>query len=71
MNRTDILYEIFHRAGTDRFITMYELEVNTGMPGSKLRPIIEDLKEERLIVEHPEGFQLSTRGFDHSRTLWI
>lgn len=71
MNRTDILYEIFHRAGTDRFITMYELEVETGMPGSKLRPIIEDLKMERLIVEHPEGFQLSGNGLNQCRTLWL
>jgi hypothetical protein len=71
MNRNDILYEIFHRAGTKNFITMYELEVETGMPGSKLRPIIEDLKEAGLIVEHPEGFQLSGNGLNRCRTLWV
>ena len=71
MNRTEILYEIFHNAGTDRFITMYELEIATGLSGAKLRPIIEDLKEERLIVEHPEGFQLSGNGLNRCRTLWI
>lgn len=71
MNKYDILYEIFHRAGTDRFITMDELETETGLPGVKLRPVLEDLKEESLIVEHTEGYQVSESGLHFCKIRWV
>lgn len=70
MNRYDILQEIFNRAGTEKFMTMYELETETGLTGAKLRPLLEDLKEESLIVEHPEGFQISDGGVHFCKSRW-
>ena len=70
MNRYDILQEIFHRAGTEKFITLYELETETGLSGAKLRPMLEDLKEESLIVEHPEGFQITYSGDHFCKSRW-
>lgn len=71
MNRTDVLYEIYHRAGDKNFITMYQLETETGVPGSQLRPMLEDLKSELLIYEHPEGFQVSQSGMHYCKTKWV
>jgi predicted TPR repeat methyltransferase len=71
MNRYDILHEIFHRAGAEKFITLYELETETGLSGAKLRPMLEDLKEESLMVEHQEGFQISENGMHFCKRRWI
>ncbi len=71
MKKYDILHEIFHRAGTEKFMTLYELETESGLSGSKLRPMLEDLKEETLIVEHPEGFQVSESGLHFCKRRWI
>lgn len=71
MKKYDILHEIFHRAGTKKFITLYELETETGLSGAKLRPLLEDLKEEILIVEHPEGFQISENGLHFCKGRWV
>ncbi len=70
MKRYDILHEIFHRAGTKEFITLYELETETGLSGAQLRPMIEDLKEENLIVEHTEGLQVSENGSHFCKRRW-
>lgn len=71
MNRIDILYEIYHRAGCRGFITLYQLETETGLSGSALRSLLEDLKSELLIYEHPEGFQVSSEGMHYCKTRWI
>ena len=70
IKKVDILHEIYHRAGTQRFITLYALEIETGLSGGELRPILEDLKEELLIVEHPEGFQVSDKGSHYCKSRW-
>ncbi|HNX24446.1 MAG TPA: hypothetical protein PKG60_10390 [Spirochaetota bacterium] len=70
MKRYDILHEIFHRAGTEKFMTLYDLETETGLSGSQLRPMIEDLKEESLVVEHQEGFQISESGLHFCKSRW-
>jgi len=70
MNKYDILHEIFHRAGTGKFINLYELETEAGLTGSQLRPMLEDLKEENLIVEHEEGFQVSANGSHFCKRRW-
>ena len=71
MNRTDILYEIYHRAGRGGFITLYELETETGLSGTVLRSMLEDLKSELMIYEHPEGFQVSSEGMHYCKTKWV
>lgn len=71
MNRTDILYEIYHRAGNRGFITLYQLETETGLSGTVLRSMLEDLKSELLIYEHPEGFQVSSEGMHYCKTRWV
>ena len=71
MNKTEILQEIFHHAGENKFITFYEIEILTGCSGADLRPMLEDLKEETLILEHPEGFQISHSGRNFCKSRWI
>ena len=71
MNKSEILQEIFHQAGNKKFITLYEIEILTGYSGAHLRPVLEDLKEETLIHEHPEGFQISEKGVHFCRSKWI
>ncbi len=70
LNKIDILSEIYNRAGSTEFMTMDELETETGLSGSELRPMLEDLKEELHIVEHPEGFQISKNGMHFCKTRW-
>lgn len=70
LTKTEILSEIYSRAGNKNFITMYELETETGLSGKDIRALVEDLKEELLIVEHPEGFQVSDNGMHYCRTRW-
>ncbi len=70
MDKTEVIHEIYHKAGTEEFITLYELETLTGLSGSQLRPMLEDLKEEILILEHPEGFQISEKGNHYCQTRW-
>lgn len=71
MTKSEILQEIFHQAGNKKFITMYEMEILTGYSGAQLRPVLEDLKEETMIVEHREGFQISKKGVHFCKTKWI
>jgi len=70
LNKTDILSEIYNRAGNKKFMTMNDLEIETGLSGKELRGMIEDLKDELLIVEHPEGFQVSDNGMHYCKTRW-
>ncbi|MCL1865526.1 MAG: hypothetical protein FWF73_06925 [Spirochaetes bacterium] len=71
MTKYDILHEIFHYAGKEKFITLYELEIKTGLSGSQVRSLLEDLKDEILIVEHPEGFKVSDTGFHFCKRRWV
>jgi len=52
-------------------MTLYDLETETGLSGSKLRPMLEDLKEESLLIEHPEGFQVSESGSYFCKRRWV
>ena len=65
-----VLSEIYFKTATGDFITMGDLETLSGSSGSELRPVLEDLKEERLIVEHQEGFQVSRHGLIFCKTRW-
>ncbi len=68
--KTDILNHIYYRTAGGEFITMYELETEFGMTGYDLRPVLEDLKNEQMLVEHPEGFQVSVNGLNYCRSIW-
>ncbi len=65
-----LLNEIYHETADGRFTTMYALETITGLTGAALRPLLEDLKDARVIVEHEEGFQVSRHGLIVCRTRW-
>ncbi|HOO71454.1 MAG TPA: hypothetical protein PK926_06805 [Spirochaetota bacterium] len=70
-NRTiNLLGDIYNRTRDGSFMTLDELETDQGKSGSQLRPMLEDLKEEGLIVEHEEGFQVSRPGVDFCRSRW-
>ncbi len=71
LNKIDILSEIYSKAGDKKFVTMNTLEIETGLSGKDIRALVEDLKEELLIVEHPEGFQVSDNGMHFCKTHWV
>jgi predicted transcriptional regulator len=70
LNKLDILSEIYIKFEKNKFVTMEELIATTGLSSSKIRPFVEDLKEDLLIVEHPEGFQVSNKGITFCKTHW-
>lgn len=70
LTKIDILSEIYSRAGNKNFITMDRLETETGLSGKEIRAMVEDLKEELLVIEHPEGFQVSDNGMHFCKTRW-
>jgi hypothetical protein len=49
---------------------MDALETEFALTGTQLRAILEDLKDEILVVEHDEGFQVSQPGMNYCRTQW-
>jgi predicted transcriptional regulator len=65
-----ILHDIFIRTRNGGFITMREIEVNTALSGSRLRPILEDLKEEGLVIEYTEGLFIAPGGMHFCRSRW-
>jgi DNA-binding GntR family transcriptional regulator len=65
-----ILNQIYYKTAAGDFITMDELETEFGMSGSLLRPCLEDLKNEILVVEHEEGFQVSRQGIHYCQRIW-
>lgn len=73
MNQTtcNILQDIYHRSATGGFMRVKELERTLGLDGTELRSILEDLKEEKLIVELSEGFQLTPEGRSYCRSRWV
>jgi hypothetical protein len=66
----ELLSDIRQQTRDRPFVTLYELEVLTGLPGEGLRPVLEDLKERGYVVEHPEGFQLTPPGVSFCRGRW-
>lgn len=70
VDKLDLLSEIYSRAGNKKFVTMDDLETLTGLNGTVLRSLVEDLKDELLVVEHPEGFQVSDNGMHFCKTHW-
>ncbi|MCP4138093.1 MAG: hypothetical protein GY754_44435 [bacterium] len=65
-----ILQEIYYKGTGGEFTTLYELEIEFGMSGSELRPVLEDLKEGGFIVEFPEGFEITGSGKHFARGRW-
>ncbi|HSV95973.1 MAG TPA: hypothetical protein VLM75_03455 [Spirochaetota bacterium] len=68
--KLDILHDIFIRTRDGGFASLHEIEVNTALSGSRLRPILEDIKEEGLVIEHPEGFSIAPGGIHFCRSRW-
>ncbi|PKL39130.1 MAG: hypothetical protein CVV44_09705 [Spirochaetae bacterium HGW-Spirochaetae-1] len=66
----DILNYIYHKTNHGFFVTMDALETEFALTGTQLRAILEDLKDEILVVEHDEGFQVSQPGMNYCRTQW-
>ena len=51
-------------------MTVDELETITGERGHSIRKHVEILKEHGLVFEHEEGFTVSEKGKDFSRSRW-
>ncbi|RPI96060.1 MAG: hypothetical protein EHM32_04135 [Spirochaetales bacterium] len=68
--KLDILHDIFIRTREGGFVSLHEIEVNTALTGSRLRPILEDLKEEGLVNEQSGGFFVAPGGIHFCRGRW-
>jgi len=66
----NVLSELFHKTADGAFMTMYDLEMEFGETGEKLRSLLEDLKADGLVVEHQEGFQVSIPGINYCKSKW-
>ncbi len=73
MNSTalDILHYLYHTTKKGGPVLLYDLEVRFALSGSELQGILEDLKEEELVVESDAGFHVSQRGVAFGKTRWI
>ncbi len=70
LHKDDLLSDIYSKTARGGFVTLDQMETLYGASGSRLRPLLEDLKEEGMIVEHEEGFQVSRPGIDYCRSRW-
>ncbi|HPB82578.1 MAG TPA: hypothetical protein PK200_11130 [Spirochaetota bacterium] len=66
-----ILHYIFTKTKDGNFLSLYELEIEFGITGSDLQPVLEDLKEDELIIESDECYQISDSGINFGRSKWI
>ncbi|EMO62535.1 hypothetical protein LEP1GSC133_1738 [Leptospira borgpetersenii serovar Pomona str. 200901868] len=65
-----IFQDIYHASQSGKMTTMETLEINTAKPAHQLRPHLEDLKESRFVVEHPEGFGIAPSGVYYYKSRW-
>lgn len=74
MNSSDALYDVLNKVYSvteyGGFVDMDTLETEFGLSGSKLRPLLEDLKAKLFVVEHEEGFQITKQGLHHCKSIW-
>lgn len=66
-----LLQDIYQKTSRTKYINMDALMLEFGTTEHRLRPILEDLKDNCLIIEHDEGFQISPQGINYSKTRWI
>ncbi len=59
--RLHILHDIFIRTHNGGFITMHEIEVNTALSGSRLRPFLEDLRKKDSSSSTPRDLRSPRR----------
>ena len=67
----DILREVFYSNERDQMLPISELEVKMGMSHAELRPLLEDLKRERLLIENRAQLELSYSGLDYAKSRWV
>lgn len=67
-----ILHAIYdaNNAG-NRFIRLYDLEVNLGVSGWDLRSAVEDLKNAGYLNEDENGVFITDAGITVSRSRWV
>lgn len=66
-----LLQYLYHKTQKGGFVSLYNMEVEFNLSGSKLQSYLEDLKESELVVESPEGFQISGKGILFGKTRWV
>lgn len=68
--RMNLLHYLYSKTARGGFVALYALEIEFALSGAELGALLEDLKEEELVVEAPEGFQVSPGGVNFARTRW-
>lgn len=66
-----ILQDLYQKDSDDPFITMTDFEIELGITGNSIRPLLEDLKELGYVVEHEEGFRITPNGINYCQSRWI
>lgn len=69
--RSDILHYLYDTTTYHRFLTLYQLEIQFGMSAIALRSLLEDLKEQGLVVEVDGGFHISSQGKQFGQSRWL
>jgi len=67
----DLLQYLYNETSLYSFVKLYSLEIEFGMSGQQLRSLLEDLKEEGLVVEAEEGFGISRVGINFGKSKWV
>jgi len=72
MNKTtiDILHYLYYNSSDYDFVSLYQLEVLIGISGGDLRSFLEDLKDQCLVVETDDGFNISRQGRHFGQSRW-
>ncbi|EMJ98332.1 hypothetical protein [Leptospira alstonii] len=67
---TQIFQDIYHASQSGKMTTIEDLVINTAQSAYQLRPHLEDLKESRFVIEHPEGFEIAPSGTHYYKSHW-
>ncbi|MCX7679465.1 MAG: hypothetical protein N2316_09625 [Spirochaetes bacterium] len=70
-DRLSLLQYLYNKTEKGGFVSLYTLEVEFAMSGTRLLEYLEDLKEEEFVIESHEGFAISQKGILFSKTRWV
>ncbi len=67
----NILQDLYQNKSNNGYITIDEFVTLYGLSGELIKSELEQLKDDGLIVEHEEGYKISTEGQNAGMTKWI
>lgn len=67
----EILRQLYYAGGRKQKLSRDSLEVLTGIGINRLRPVLEDLKVRRLIIDLENYYELSPSGKSYAESKWV